>query len=138
VYAGLSYPAGAASDIIGQKSLLAGGFVVYALVYAGWALAGTVSSIWLLFVAYGTFRALTQGVGAAYAANLAGRERRGTALGIYHGYTGLASVGASSVAGVIWTIFGPPAMFGFDAAVALVAALLLIRFSRGSPQADPS
>lgn len=134
VYAMLSLPAGALSDRTGQRALISGGFATYALVYAGWARAGSDWNVWLLFVVYGIFRALTQGVGTAYAANLAGAKNRGTALGIYHGYVGLAAVAASAAAGLIWTQFGAATMFSFDAALAMLAAgLMLVARPQSSP-----
>lgn len=47
-YALLSYPAGALSDRIGRRPVLIGGFVVFALIYAGFGLARHAWQVWVL------------------------------------------------------------------------------------------
>lgn len=126
VYALASYPAGAVSDWLGQRNVFVGGLGVFALVYLGFAGASQGWQVWALFGVYGLYTALTEGVGKALAANLAGAEQRATALGLYHAVTGIMTLLASSVAGLLWSAFGPAATFGYGAALALLAAGLLV------------
>src|SRR3989339_74788 len=52
-YALFSYPAGWLADKIGFKKVLFTGFLIFAVVYAGFGLANQANYIWFLFAAYG-------------------------------------------------------------------------------------
>lgn len=125
-YALFSFPAGAVSDRIGRRPLLAGGFLAFGIVYLGLALAGDVSAVWPLFAGYGLTMALTEGVGRAWIADLAPPERRGAFVGLYHTTIGLSAVVASVLAGVLWDQVGPPAPFALGGAIGLTAAALIL------------
>jgi MFS family permease len=118
-------PAGWLSDRVPRKHVLAAGFVVYALVYVGFALVGETWQVWLLFAFYGLYYAMTEGVGRAFIADLAPTELRGTAFGLYFAATGLALLPASIIAGILWDTVGPWAPFAFGAGWSALAALLL-------------
>ena len=126
VYTVASYPAGALSDRWGRWRVIAIGWAIYALVYAGFAMTGR-AGVWPLFAAYGLYAALTDGVGKALIADLAPRGQRGTALGIFYLVTGFAAMVASLAAGLLWKHHGPAAPFWFGAAGA-VAALIGLAF----------
>ena len=49
------------SDRFGRKRLIAAGWLVYALVYAGFAYADTRGEVWLLFLIYGAYFGLVEG-----------------------------------------------------------------------------
>src|SRR5262249_16722451 len=53
IYAALSGPAGALSDRIGRRRLILFGWLTYALIYLGFALAQTSWEIWALYALYG-------------------------------------------------------------------------------------
>ncbi len=131
VYAGLSGPAGSLSDRWGRKGMLAAGWGVYVLVYAGFAAANAAWQVVALMAVYGVYYGLTEGVAKAFVADLVRPEHRGTAYGIYHAAIGLMALPASLVAGVLWQGFGtwtglgPSAPFWFGAALALMATGLL-------------
>ena len=61
----------------------------------------------------------------ALVADLAPAERRGFAFGIYNAVTGLGALAASVIFGLIWNAYGTTAAFGFGAALALAATVLL-------------
>ncbi|MEW5957361.1 MAG: MFS transporter [Chloroflexota bacterium] len=132
VYALVSGPAGALSDRLGRRQLIAGGWLAYGLIYLGLALARTGAHIWLLFALYGLYYGLSEGTGKAMVADLVRPEQRGTAYGVYHAAVGLTVFPASLIAGVLWQGigawpgFGPAAPFLFGAALALVAMGLLL------------
>jgi MFS family permease len=109
------------------------GFLVFGIVYLGFAAANGAAWVWLLFAAYGVNMALTEGVGRAFVAGLAPGERRGTFLGLYHTCIGLTAVGASVLAGVLWDRVGPAAPFALGAATGLAAAALLLVVPRRPP-----
>jgi MFS family permease len=122
----VAWPAGALSDRIGRRGLVALAWIIYAACYAGFALA--TSAIWVapLWIAYGTYYALSEGVGKAIVADLAPGELRATAFGILNAVQGTMILPASVIAGVLWSAVAPPAPFWFGAACAAAAAALLL------------
>ncbi len=125
VYAALSLPAGIRSDASGRERVLIVGFAVFALVYAGFAFAGDRWAVWPLFGVYGAYMAFTDGVGKAYVADLVPEERRGAALGLYHGLLGAMLLIASVLGGALWDLVGPEATFALGASTAALAAFAL-------------
>lgn len=125
VYALLATPFGIASDRIGRRTVLLAGFVAFAGVYLGFALAGNGLQVWPLFMAYGGYMALTEGVSKALVADLSPVDRRGTFLGVYHTGAGVMALVASALAGVLWQTVAPAAPFYLGASTALAAAALL-------------
>jgi MFS family permease len=123
VYASAAYPAGILSDRVARPLLLAGGYVVFAAVYLGFALAGDERLVWPLMAAYGFYIAATEGVTKAFVADLAPASMRSSALGLFQGITGITVLGASIAAGVLWDVVGPEAPFYLGAACALAAAV---------------
>jgi MFS family permease len=135
VYALAATPAGKAADQLGKKRVMVGGYLFFALIYAGFAAATQSWQIWPLFAGYGLYHGLTDGVGRALVADLVGESTRGTAYGLYHAVTGLSLFPASVIGGFLWFRFGPSALFLFGAGLACVAALLL--FSLPSTAVTP-
>jgi len=132
VYAAVSTPAGSLSDRIGRRRLIVGGWLVYAVIYLGFAAANTAWQVWLLYVAYGLYYGLAYGSANALVADLVPENMRGTAFGTYHAVIGLLAFPASLIAGILWEGafgwdgFGPSAPFLFGGLLALTAALLMI------------
>ncbi|MFY9557510.1 MAG: MFS transporter [Blastocatellia bacterium] len=122
-----SMPAGAASDRFGRRNLLIIGYVIYALSYAGFAVAGAGWLVWPLFALYGLFPALTDGVSKALAVDSAGTAGRGTAIGVYSVVVGVTQIAASYLGGVLWDKVDPRATFYFGAALAALAVLLSVK-----------
>jgi MFS family permease len=128
VYALLSMPAGIASDRVGRRRVIAGGFAVFAGVYFGFAVIDAGAYVWLLFAVYGIYMALTEGVGRALVADFVGAQWRGTALGLYQGAMGLMILLSSVLAGVLWDQVGPAAPFFLGGSSAALAFLLAVFF----------
>ena len=122
---------GALADRFGPARAIVAGWLVYALVYAGFAAAGAAWHVWALFLAYGLFYGLTEAPEKALVAGLAPATRRGTAFGAYHLAIGLAALPASLLFGIIWQATSASAAFLFGAALALTAALALPLALRG-------
>lgn len=124
-------PAGLLSDRIGREKMIIGGWLVYALVYLGFGLAGTVWHVWVLYILYGLYYGLAYGTAKAMVADLVPAEMRGTAYGTYNAVLGLIDLPASLIAGLLWQGvgkwggFGPSAPFLFGAGAALLAAVLM-------------
>lgn len=120
-----SVPGGALADRFGARRIIIAGWLVYAAVYVGFALASTALHAWLLFILYGAFYALTESPEKALVAEYSRPERRGAAFGAYHFAIGITALPASVIFGLVWQRFSPGAAFGLGAALALSAALLL-------------
>lgn len=124
VYALASVPLGHLSDRLGRRKVLVGGMIVFAAVYAGFSVATKTWHVVVLFAVYGLYIAATDGVGKAFAVDLVPRELRATSIGLLGTLTGVATLAASSIAGVLWDAVGPRAPFVFGAVGALVSAVL--------------
>ena len=130
-YAAGSLPLGSLSDRIGQFPVVAGGFVVFAVVYGGLAAAKSMALVAVLFAAYGLYIAATEGTTKALISRTAPDAERASAMGFFDTSIGLASFAASAFGGLLWTIVGPWATFAFGAVAAALAAALLMVFARG-------
>lgn len=124
----LAIPFGKLSDKIGRKRVLAGGYLLFSMVYFGFAFATRQISFVLIFILYGVFTAMTAGVERALIAEISPKELKGTMLGLHSTITGIALLPASIICGLLWNAFGSAVPFLFGAAMSLLAALLLIVF----------
>lgn len=124
----LAIPFGKLSDKIGRKRVLAGGYLLFSMVYFGFAFATRQISFVLIFILYGVFTAMTAGVERALIAEISPKELKGTMLGLHSTITGIALLPASIICGSLWNAFGSAVPFLFGAAMSLLAALLLIVF----------
>jgi MFS family permease len=118
------------SDRYGRRALIAIGWLIYAAVYAGFGLVDSRTAIVAIFLSYGVYFGLTEGVEKAWVADLSSARARGTAFGAYNAVLGIGSLAASLLSGWIWTHVSPHAAFLTGAALALCAsALLYLLFS---------
>lgn len=122
---------GILSDRIGRRGTIAAGWLVYACVYAGFALVVSAWQIWGLFLVYGLYFGLTEGVEKALVADLVPAELRASAFGIYHTAIGIVALPASLLTGWLWQVFGVGPAFGTGAAQAAGAAILLMAVLNG-------
>jgi MFS family permease len=123
---------GSWSDRIGRRAVIVIGWLVYAVVYAGFAISGSLSALLAWFLLYGFYFGFAEGTEKALVADLSPPDRRGFAFGIYNAVQGLGSFAASVVFGLIWKWYGAPAAFGVGAALALTASVLLFAAVRPS------
>lgn len=137
IYALISGPAGVLSDRIGRRRLILVGWVIYGMLYLGFAAATDGWHIWALFALYGLYYGTVEGVAKAFIADFVPNEQRGTAYGVYNAAVGLMALPASLLAGILWqgigewSGFGPSAPFVAGAVLALTAMLLLARSGLG-------
>jgi MFS family permease len=125
-YALCAYPFGWLSDRFSKVKLLAGAFILNALVYAGFGFSSAPWQIWLLFVLYGLYLGMSQGVLSAMVADWVDKDGRGTAFGLLALATGITLLPASIIAGVLWDRVSPMATFVAGSAFAVVATLILL------------
>ena len=118
------------SDRLGRRTLIASGWLLYAVVYAGFAFVSSVGEVWGLFLLYGVYFGLVEGAEKALVADLVGPAQRGTAYGLYNLAFGITVLPASLLMGALWNWFGATTAFLVSAAIGAAAALLLISFVR--------
>lgn len=142
IYSLVSTPAGSLSDRIGRRRLIIGGWLVYAVIYLGFAFAQAAWQVWILYVVYGLYYGLAYGSANAMVADLAPEHLRGTAYGTYNAIIGILAFPASFIAGLLWQGlgswggFGPSAPFLFGGTLSLIAALLMALWMPKTPIQD--
>ena len=114
------------SDKIGRKTLILAGWIIYAVVYAGFAFADTAWHAWALFIIYGFYFGFTEGVEKALVADLVSNEKRGTAYGFYNLAFGITVFPASLIFGFVWSEFGAAPAFLMSATISVIASALLM------------
>lgn len=122
-YALISLPAGMLSDKIGRRHLLIAGYLIYSIVYFGFARVHDAGHLWLLFIVYGLYNGVTEGVEKALVADVAPQQHRATMLGLHATLVGIGLLPASFLAGLIWHYWGAAYTFYFGSAMGLLAAL---------------
>ncbi len=128
---------GALSDRFGRRAMIVLGYLWYAAIYAAFAWTSSLQAALVIFLAYGVYFGLTEGVEKAWVADMAPATARGTAFGIYNAALGFGGLAASLIFGAIWTRVSPPAAFLTGAALALAASLLLyLAFSNDQNSRD--
>jgi MFS family permease len=131
IYTLVSAPAGNLSDKVGRRKVIIVGWVVYGLIYLGFALAQKTWHIWAAYIVYGIYYGLAYGTAKAMVADLVPVDLRGTAYGTYNAILGIIDFPASLIAGLLWQGvgswqgFGPSAPFFFGSALAILAAILM-------------
>lgn len=121
-----SIPAGRAGDRRGHTVVLAAGVGAFLLAYIG--LAATGNSLALLaacFVLAGVAIGLVETAEHASVAGLAPDHLRGSAFGLLAAVQSFGNLGASAIAGLLWSLTSAPVAFGY-AALLMAGALLLL------------
>jgi MFS family permease len=116
---------GALADRFGRRRTLAAAWVVYAAVYAGFAVADSLTDIVVLFAVYPLYYALSGGAQKALVADLVAPAARARGYGIYYLCEGLMLLPASVLFGALYQRFGAPTAFVTGAILALLGAALL-------------
>ncbi len=125
VKATVSVVGGSWSDRIGRRTVIAAGWLVYAVVYAGFAISHELPALFAWFLLYGFYFGFAEGTERALVADLTPAGRRGFAFGVYNAVQGLGGLVASVVFGLVWSLYGATAAFGLGATLALAATAAL-------------
>ncbi len=126
VYTIAATPSGILSDKIGRKPVIIIGFMIYTLVYVGFAFANAAFQVWILFIIYGIYYGIIEVNFRAYVADLVPSNIRATAYGVFHTTVGITAFPASVIMGVLWDSVGVKFAFLFGAALALISGTGLI------------
>jgi MFS family permease len=116
---------GVLSDRFGRRTMIILGYLWYAAIYGAFSWFTAAPAVIAIFLAYGLYFGLTEGVEKAWVADMAPAGGRGLAFGIYNGALGFGGLAASLLFGLIWTRVSPAAAFLTGACLALAASVLL-------------
>lgn len=132
VFALMAYPLGIIADQLGLKKVFLFGLVLFAIVYTGFAFNHNMIIFILLFFLYGLYAAATDSVSKAWISNIAAKSETATAIGTYMGFQSIATLIASSMAGLLWDQFGAMVTFLVTAlvTVAVVVYLASLQFNK--------
>lgn len=128
---------GRLADRHGKRNALALGWTVYALTWSAVGFANSVPALVLLAAVYGTSHGLVEGAEKALIAELASGNAKGRAFGAYNMLIGLAALAASTTFGLVWDRLGGTVAFGLSGALALIAAVTLMRRVPGATGGHP-
>jgi MFS family permease len=124
-----SYFGGMLADRLPRARLVVAGWVVFALVYLGFAAASSAWHVWALFVVYGVYYGLTEPTEKALVKDLAPPAAQGRAFGWYNFAVGVSAVPAGLITGFVWQSVSPQAALQLGAAVAASASVALLAFA---------
>jgi MFS family permease len=117
-------PLGKLSDRIGRKKLVVPGYLLYGIVYLGFAFFTTQLSLMILFGIYGIYQAIIAGAEKAFITEYAPKEAKGTIIGLYGTCQGIGLLVASLLAGGLWSWLGSASPFIFGGLMGFLAAIL--------------
>ncbi len=130
VYAAVSYPAGLAADRGGRRALLFWGLATLIAADLVLGAAGSIGAVFAGVAMWGGHMGLTQGLLSTLVAEAVPAGRRGTAFGFFNLVSGAALLGASVLAGWLWSAFGADWTFFAGAAFTAVALAGLLAAAR--------
>lgn len=128
IYSLSAIPAGIVADRFGRKRMILIGFLLFAIVYYGFAVVKDTRIIWVLFGFYGIFMGLTEGIQKAFLATIIPSDFKATAFGVYNTAIGLAMLPASIIGGWLWDNVSPSATFYLGSITAISSTILFILF----------
>jgi MFS family permease len=79
--------------------------------------------MYILFFIYGLYAATNDGISKAWISKVVPSSETATAIGFNASCTSIVTMISSSLAGLIWTVFNPSAMFLFSAVGVFMAII---------------
>lgn len=132
LYAAFAMIAGWLADRLSKPRLLAGGYFLAALMACVVIVAPLdLWSLALVFVLGGIYVAVEETLEDSLCAEIVGREHHGMAFGVLATVNGIGDFCSSVVAGLLWTVAGTAAAFGYSAALFVLGAVLILRLGAG-------
>lgn len=129
INAAASYPAGMLGDRIGKRGLLATGYLVGALAFAGFIFEPpTLIMLAILFALAGIHGGIQQSLEKSLASELLPATNRGSGFGALATVNGVGDLVSSIVVGVLWSSVSPNAGFIYAGVFMLAGAILIYRW----------
>jgi MFS family permease len=122
--------AGALSDRIDRRLLLVGGWASYAIIYAVFPFARSLTFFIVLFVLYAIPFTLSEGAERAWISEMVPAGTRGKSFGIYYLANGLCVLTGTVLFGEIYQHIAPKAAFWTGATLAIFAAMAVLLVPR--------
>jgi MFS family permease len=130
ISAAASYPAGALGDRIGKRGLLAAGYLVATITFAGFIFEPpTILVLVILFGLAGIHQAVQQSLEKSLAAELLPANARGSGFGVLATVNGVGDLVSSVVVGALWSSVSPNAGFLYAGVLTLAGAGLIYFFT---------
>jgi len=133
VYTLFTIPAGILSDRVGRKPVLIIGYTLFAVTAVALLFTSALVPLIAVFILYGVFFGMVDGVQRAFVVDLAPAELKGTALGTFYTATGLIALPGGFIAGYLWTVISPQATFVFALGLTILG-LLMFSFVKKTTQ----
>lgn len=114
--------AGAFSDKIDRRYMLAAGWFSYAVIYLVFPFAQSMTTFVGLFILYAVPFTLTEGAERAWVASFVDKSMSGRAFGAYYLVVGLFTLGGTLLFGWLYQSFAPITAFHVGAGLAILAA----------------
>src|SRR5205823_5030496 len=125
-----SFAGGRLTDRIGASRTMWLGWLAYAGVAAGFAVARGAGAAWTLFLAFGIVAGLTESPERTLVAQFAGGHQ-GSGFGMYHSVTGLAALAGGIGLGAVFQAYGASTAFRGSAVAGLALVLAWPLVARG-------
>ena len=118
--------AGAFSDKIDRRYMLAAGWFSYAVIYLVFPFAQSMTTFVGLFILYAVPFTLTEGAERAWVASFVDKSMSGRAFGAYYLVVGLCTLGGTLLFGWLYESFAPITAFHVGAGLAILAAVVIL------------
>jgi MFS family permease len=126
---------GSLSDRIDRRYLLFAGWLSYAVIYAIFPFARSLTAFVILFVLYAIPFTVSEGAERAWIADLVPPEARGKSFGIFYLVSGLCVLAGTALFGLLYQKISPQAAFFTGAGLAVGAAIVVMAVGRRTPDA---
>lgn len=126
IYTIISAPAGMLSDRIGRKNMLWIAYTLFLIVTLWLAFVTQLWRVVFFFVLFGFLFAIIDGTERALVVDLAGKDQKWTALGIFHTAIGIVSLPGWYILWMLWDKVSPQATFLFAFGIGVLIMILFI------------
>lgn len=128
-----STAAGSLSDRVDRRYLLFAGWLSYAVIYAIFPFAKSLTAFVILFVAYAIPFTVAEGAERAWIADLVPAEARGKSFGIFYLVSGMCVLAGTALFGLLYQEVSPHAAFFTGAGLSIAAAVAVMLVGRKVP-----